>query len=444
MKTVSRLSSAFKDYKKNSEGVFALKFALFLTALVMVSGMAVDISRLVQAKSKLQNAADSAVLAAALDIRSDGNEWRKKGFASFDFNKSDLEFSKEPNLSFRKGAESVSLTAGVELKPLFVQIFGFPNMDVTVHSEANLGQGKKIEVSILFDVSTSMEMGTPGKFANAQSAVNALLDDLEATSSSFSTTSPIWVSLIPFGENVSIVERISGTNTNTRSLNWFGPFEEHSPTEFVGDDQSLCAELRSDNNLWDDSPPSAGQFPVWYKKYVSDYGHHRPCNQHTMEPLTSDFASLRSKVDSLTAIDQGTRIDLGILWAWRSLSPSWRGEWWTSDNTVLPHNYNNDDVLKIIVVLTDGENFGSHNWVTGKTLISADELNDDTLDICEDIKFNGIEIFYIDYENPRGVTGELKRCASSNKHYFNADNAEELRNAFKEISARTTELALTK
>ena len=82
--------------------------------------------------------------------------------------------------------------------------------------------------------------------------------------------------------------------------------------------------------------------------------------------------------------------------------------------------------------------------MTAKTLIAASELNDDTLDICEDIKFNGVEIFYIDYENPRGVTGELRQCASSGKHYFNAENASELRNAFAEISSRTTELALTK
>lgn len=57
----------------------------------------------------------------------------------------------------------------------------------------------------------------------------------------------------------------------------------------------------------------------------------------------------------------GTLINQGLVWAWRTLSPNWRGFWKDSGGalieTGLPKNYDAIGVSKAVVVMTDGVNF---------------------------------------------------------------------------------------
>jgi len=54
----------------------------------------------------------------------------------------------------------------------------------------------------------------------------------------------------------------------------------------------------------------------------------------------------------------GTIINQGLVWAWRTISPSWRGLWANSSNS-LPFNYSDENSThnKAIIILTDGLNF---------------------------------------------------------------------------------------
>jgi len=110
----------------------------------------------------------------------------------------------------------------------------------------------------------------------------------------------------------------------------------------------------------------------------------------------------------------------------------------------LPHDYRNEEVEKVLVVLTDGENYVSNDWQSGTTEVSVKRLNRRTLRFCDKAKGKGITIFFVDYMNPRGDAQTLKSCASSDDHYFTASNAEELKAAFQEISDQTTDLAIVR
>ena len=273
------------SYLRNKDGVFAIKFAIAIPLLLLCCGFAVDGYRLVHAHSQLQTAADSAVLAAAIENRNENGDWRVSARDTFKVNSSHVEFKSEPFVRLRETtSDTIEFTANAELKPAFVQIFGFPNMGIHVEAEANLSLKRKAEVAILFDLSSSLHIGGIQKYEAAQTAVTNLLTEFGNQNSYSTSGTVIWAGLVPFGERVSIAPRDGITNNNVLGLNWFGPFEEHSPTEFDAvdpasypsyfpspyTDRGMCPELRPDTNLHDDSPPGAGLFPIWYKKY---WGH---------------------------------------------------------------------------------------------------------------------------------------------------------------------------
>lgn len=82
-------------------------------------------------------------------------------------------------------------------------------------------------------------------------------------------------------------------------------------------------------------------------------------------PLTNNLDSITDQIDRMDAPAQrtdgaqlgyeGTLINQGLVWAWRTLSPRWRGLW-SGGSASLPSDYSPDN-SKAIVILTDGLNF---------------------------------------------------------------------------------------
>lgn len=435
--------TTFRRVIKDETGEFAINFALLLPILLLCCGVAIDMANLLQVKTKLQSVSDAAVLSAAHEASKGNNNWKQYAEDVLSTNSVNIGIQENPRVELNKTNDRVQLTVDALFDPLLLQIFGYNELGMQVYSEANIVEDKKLEVAILLDISNSMLIGTD-KFSYAQTAVNNLLDEFNQTNLSSATGTKIWVSLVPFGENVALVNRVAGTNQNVRNLNWFEYFETHTsnPLFPLPTDDSLCAELRQNYSYHDDTPPTNGKFTVWYTKMIPPAGA-RPCTEYTIKPLTDNFSSLKAEVSSIIPIENGTRLDLAFLWGWRSLSSRWRGLWWTSDSA-LPHDYYSPEVEKIIIMLSDGENFDTHDFITGKNTILPVTLDNRALSICDDIKRKDIKIYYVDYMNPRGLTGTLQACATSPSHYFNVGNGAALVDAFRKISNEAVGIRITK
>ena len=70
-----------------------------------------------------------------------------------------------------------------------------------------------------------------------------------------------------------------------------------------------------------------------------------------------------SKTTVLAAIDEmapwhrgGTMANLGLAWGWRVLSPRWRGLWDGDLPDELPLDYEEQNMEKVVILLTDGNN----------------------------------------------------------------------------------------
>ena len=212
-----------------------------------------------------------------------------------------------------------------------------------------------------------------------------------------------------------------------------------------------------------------------------------------MQQMVSSKATIMAAVNQMKPSGE-TEIDLGLAWAWRLLSPKWRGLWGGEmDSTgsqnpafsVLPLDYNTPLMKKVVVLMTDGDNnilpalysaYGqawSNQYPVGSLgggaptpsvinllgLVECDgtntatshcdagnaELVKRTSTICTNMKNAGITIYTIALGTDISSTGKtlLKNCASNSSYYFNSPTTGQLKTAFQKIADTLTSLRVS-
>ena len=87
----------------------------------------------------------------------------------------------------------------------------------------------------------------------------------------------------------------------------------------------------------------------------------------------------------------------------------------------------------------DDERLGT----TNETLAEA-EVNDRLLESCELAKAEGIEVYTVMFAlDDATIEADYRACASSDEHFFDAPDGDELDQAFRDIAGRLTSLRLT-
>lgn len=206
-------------------------------------------------------------------------------------------------------------------------------------------------------------------------------------------------------------------------------------------------------------------------------------------PLTTNENTVVSGIQGMLHWNGGGTNQIeGLAWAWRVLSP---GAPFTQGR---PYDDPNDPVRKVIVLFTDGDNtsLDSNNQamrsdyaglgyrslfstyqtaqvptVSGSTVTwnaaidsawrrsgittssssTVDYINARQLELCQTIRNLGIEIYAIGYDITAGGEAEqlLQDCVTQEgQHYFSADNAQELQDAFDAIGTGIGALRLTR
>jgi Flp pilus assembly protein TadG len=192
--------------------------------------------------------------------------------------------------------------------------------------------------------------------------------------------------------------------------------------------------------------------------YSRGRGPNNSCLSQPIMPLNNDYSAIKKKVNSLKA-NGNTNIGEGVAWGTRVLSsqaPFTEGS-----------KPGKNDVLKIMIVLTDGANvFGvanGRNNVLGSSYTSQGYLVDGrlgvtsgtdsstnalmnarTLAACDAAKKAGMEVYTIRLEEPDVKTGYMLRdCASSSEHFFDVPNKSMLDDAFQKIGTKIVRIRIT-
>lgn len=384
----SRLYRAFKSDQRGSMTILALTL---LSAAALLGGLAVDVMRFENRRTQMQTALDLCVLNAA-SLRQTLNETtlfndcvRKAGMTGT-----------VTKLTVSKGysSKSVSASAQETLDTLFLGTFGIDTLEVEAMSSAMERVGN-VEVALVLDVSGSMAgtRMTNLKLAAKDFVKTLLTDDEEER---------VLITVVPYNGQVNLGSYLTNkfTVTNTPSNSSNAPDVRNSrcvdlpasaytgtaisrtlslPATTYVDSYSTTQQngyyapnhssnaLPSSANLW--CPATASPL---LGNVVRLPGLTAPNQQSTVDTSAKRVAALNTYIDSLTAVG-ATSINAGMRWGLAFLDPSMK-EIYNEfiDNDQMPESaedrplpFNDPDVLKVIVLMSDGENFAEERVKEG-------------------------------------------------------------------------------
>ena len=348
-------------------------FTLFLLLIgLVVAGMSVDIVRFEGERSRLQATADRAVLAAA-----DLQQTAEPAAVTRDY--FDKEGLGDRLQDVKVNQHRVGACAVSRVPSLFMGMVGVPEMSIPVCAAAEESV-TDIEISLVLDVSYSMqyELRSPahatGRIAKLRTAASQFIQTVLANDAQLRIT----INIVPFNGQVNLGATL------------FNRFVSTYPGRIVGRhgaSNSFCLDLPSSAyaqiglGTGSGDIPQAGHFDAVgtastsssYQSPQSPMVASKPPRDGdtaTLAPTCrtspenmvviggQDIAALQARVQGLEAGGY-TSINLGMKYGLMFLDPASQ----TLLNGLLPagrpYAWGRDNTMKIIVLLTDGENMAS-------------------------------------------------------------------------------------
>jgi len=213
-----------------------------------------------------------------------------------------------------------------------------------------------------------------------------------------------------------------------------------------------CVSERIGAEKYTDAAPSSASVGRLYK------GSGNTCPSASIVPLSTDKAALKASIDTYAA-SGSTAGQIGVAWGWYMLSPSFGYMWPDAEN--VPGPYNDPEVTKVAVIMTDGEfNTPYCNGVIADNAGSgsggsADHINCNATngnpytqakDVCEAMKTAGVIVYTIgfDISSSTNVTDLLNNCASGPDQVYYAATGDELKDIYRQIGSEITKLHIGK
>lgn len=363
-------------------------FAIFIFVLIlMISGMAVDIMRYETERATIQNTIDTAIVAAArLNQDADTNEevtaLVKEYVTKAGYDPAMITVT--PDIQKAAGnteelSRSVSARIDFNLDTMFMNMMGVDTLQGHTGGRAYEGQ-QQIEIALVLDISGSM--GNNNKLTNLQTAARQFVTTVLANNGA----NRVSISIIPYNQQVYMDgELMSRLNLANQTKNVPGSTGANKPagtiTEYeTRNPDAPCARFHAADFTTrrlasapaiDVSASFVDDYFYWSLNGVQNTAYAQPnefsfwCGSHhpTILLYQNDETTLHTFIDGLTAYG-ATAIDYGMNWAVGILDPSFEDvvEDMVDDNLLAesmrghPVAYSNPDVMKYIVLMTDGQN----------------------------------------------------------------------------------------
>ncbi|MEM1078576.1 MAG: TadE/TadG family type IV pilus assembly protein [Pseudomonadota bacterium] len=335
-------------------------FSLYIFILMMmIAGLTIDIMRYEAVRTRLQATSDRAVLAAAdLDQTTDAvavveDYFEKAGMSDY------LE-----GVQVAKGLnyKEVEARVSAEIPTWFMNMSGIDTLNAFARSKAE-ERIQNIEVSLVVDISGSM--GSNSKIQNLRTAADKFVRTMMAANDNITEdgTGLTSVSIIPYHAVVNVPDyllakyNVSKQQEVTNCVR-FAPSDFQSISLSTTDALDRLAHFdRNNSNLYTQNGDRKIGRP-WCQ--IGDYG--------AILPLSTSLTDLTGKVASLGA-GGNTATDLGMKWAAALLDPG-------SQDVVTdlideghldgalagrPVAYEDTETIKVIVLMTDGENTSQYD-----------------------------------------------------------------------------------
>ena len=417
-------------FSSDRRGSIAIMFAMSVTLLLAMAGGGVDYARWLSAKSKTLNAMDASVLAAGRILQLPGkSDSDAVAAATKYYSKNKANNLAVDNTSFSVSGNEITGTTNSTVDTPFLNVIGIGNLPVKLTAKAVLAAdanaGSHVEVSLMLDTTGSMG---GSKMDDLKAAAKDLVDIVVWDDQSNYTSR---IALAPFSRYVNVGTTYFNAITGT--------------TATGSADQRTCVKERSTTDRYTDAAPGSGN----YFNYYTGSNTCQPTS--TIMPLSSNKVTLKSHIDAMPTTGM-TAGHLGTAWAWYLVSPNWSSVWPTGSS---PHSYSlmtqssdpnssaqpgdegfKPKLYKIAVLMTDG----SYN-----KQYSGDSSTTQARSICTEIKATGVTVYTVGFQIGVGSEPDvtMQQCATSSSHYYNASSGEALKQAFRDIAIKISDLRIS-
>lgn len=355
------LCARLRNFGRAEDGSLVV-FGLFcLMMMLLLAGVGLDALRQEQRRVAMQNTLDSAVLAA-----SDIEQTLEPSAVVIDyFTKAGLTAPKTADIKVTTNksgtSRSVSVATVDPIKTWFINMVGVNSLNAQAGGAA-AEKRTRVEISLVLDVSGSMNSGN--RLVNLKPAAKNFVKKVLGNS----PDGDVSISIIPYSTQV---------NAGSQITDYLALTSETTLTNCIEFETSDFANV----GLWLKSTP-VGQPAAKSDHVYQRNGYFDPFTDSTngvsgtgwlpnceidptrqILPFSSDSAALTSFIDGLTA-SGNTSIDIGLKWGTALLDPSTQpiaaglAAAGKIDSRLAdrPLAYKQDDVMKVLVVMTDGEN----------------------------------------------------------------------------------------
>jgi Flp pilus assembly protein TadG len=365
-KTVAKKS--LKRFMRKEDGNIATFSVLLFALMVMCGGLAVDLMRYEHTRTALQQTLDRCTLAAAqlkqtLDRTAVCRDYAAK--AGLDIPLANVTVTSGTNFS------EVRVQAMLEQPTIFAGMLGIPKWDVPARSSA-MQAITNVEIAMVLDVSRSMILPET-KLAGVKTAAK----DFVATVLANDTENRTSIAIVPYNGQVNLgtilaekytITHLHGMSSNVNCVDLpASVYNTNTLSRTLGMPQTSFVDAYSGtnapNNMWASLTSSSSALPNVLNRWCPS----QPTN--IIRLPNNAIPALQAQIDGLVGIG-ATSINAGMKWGMAMLDPENR-PMFNSLRTAghippamvnRPYDYTaaNDptpDSMKIIVLMTDGENF---------------------------------------------------------------------------------------
>ncbi|OYX45253.1 MAG: hypothetical protein B7Z02_01390 [Rhodobacterales bacterium 32-67-9] len=342
---------AFGRFRREEDGSLLI-FGLFtFVMMLLLAGVALDLMRFEERRTTLQNTIDRASLAAAdlqqtLDPRDVVRDY---------FRKAGLKPPADADITVTEGVNADSRKVEIKVTETmptwFMSLVGVDTLAAPASSTAEESIGQ-IEISLVLDVSGSMNSNN--RLINLKPAAKSFIDQIFDSAA----TDKVSVSIIPYSTQVSLSDDLASYFNMTVEHNYSNCIEFE---QSKGDYTTTAMSFGTDPG--DRVYQRNGHIDPFYRSSPPNLMNCAPQADRHVLPFSGDRNALKSYIDNMVA-EGNTSIDVGMKWGAALLDPSMQG---VVDGMIAsgdvpsvfsdrPYPYDNGEVMKIIVVMTDGAN----------------------------------------------------------------------------------------
>jgi Flp pilus assembly protein TadG len=437
---------------RDRAGNFAQFTAILAVPLFAAVAIAVDTGRSVNVRSAIQNAADTAALAAAaLPANISDKQALDVVRAFFSGNGAVAEMVRRTEVSLTDRTTYVEVRATADVDNTFAAFGATDSTVVEVMARAGkVTTGS--EVAIAIDLTNSMNFGM--SWPNVADAVGTMLQDMKAQA----PASNFRVSLVPFNDRVNLgewaldwldAEFKATLNCPPGRTPRFAGAKDGDDDDGTGRHGKLvcvpsqapanglaaasaypalrewqgCLEPREEviggvKHALDDSSPVDENFVPTIPGTEGPVllATHSKCPAKVVLP-TSNIASVESAISGLAPAGGTGRFDEALAWGWRLVSPNWRGRFGDPDRPA-----DMGATRKTVMLFTDAHTTANEHEM-GRTKSNlgfnngSTQMFDIVVDLCGRMKESGVTVLVFHVLGNEKAVPYLQECASVDQYF---------------------------